>query len=660
MQADPRLTLDPSSVAYHLARQARENQVRQLHDAEAWVALVDPLADFFLAHAEGHVVPVPSPPVEFDESLVASWNVLGLSLVSHAAPTPANPEAYAVLSQQLGTRIAARVGEQPARWDAILEVLSNSGQAWDAFCDNLDPDAIRSNLTELTALPAQVNALDLFESFDRPRGDETLRYRADRLADLRAQSSDLWSYVEETTRGAEDIILIARLRGRSRLLFRAGEEHLVAWLAALPLPVLSASALREVADLNVIENLISSRLAKASSGEDWLLVLLLRYAFDRWRRIESQLCWAGDRDRWASPWSADPNELAAYELQLAQWRDTELPERARHVAAMLVGTAAGRTVAILALRHLFEWTWQPREPRAALQIVGRVRAALVAALLDSCSDLPALVSAIIDGLKVPAALLGAATLVVAADQFPTDQRNQARRQVLDGYRDWLLAGDCTWSQDLREDEFNLAWTLARLLAAGEGPALDFHRLLTSCCAPTEGWLFDLDRVASSIPKLAHVLTVGALATEWLARVQLVDQARCLFALVWECLHRLMRSTAEYEFMSALATPLAHTWARLWLVWQHAGDAAAMEQFRTIDRIEWLLAAAQNFSRNRAVNTSDERALPVELQSVLRCRFDELFRTWRLCSHVTQRDVESYLAEMTRLAADALPSIGLSG
>jgi len=189
--------------------------------------------------------------------------------------------------------------------------------------------------------------------------------------------------------------------------------------------------------------------------------------------------------------------------------------------------------------------------------------------------------------------------------------------------------------DKNEDNFTLTWLLGGTLSHLDLPTNKLKDAFDNIMVATEGWDFESDVFVSSIPKISHLLTVGAMATEWLYKINKQDEAIELYDFVFKKSHNWLRSIHDY-YPDSISTLLTEVWARLKLIHPSDYNEVALEEIKLIDQLEHILLSLTILLKN--VQAEDpEKNLDSALLSFMREKYEELYPLERTkYSHIPER------------------------
>lgn len=633
------------------AERAQVQATLRAHQLDSgWPERIASLAAFARQRVAGQ--PLPAPPVappEFPAPLARAWELLARTLQGERSAEEQGPE-FSFLAEQLGIALAAAPGSGPEEWFRACEILKPCQGAGLAFLDTLDLELVRAHEAALLTLPTKEKLLQSLDTFGPLREPEQQRLYLEELDSRERAAEDLWSWLEEVDRYADSIRFRGSLWARAYLFERLGGIHWLRFLRALPIDLLRVIAAGEIDSLDEVGLEVGLLLKEAAVDEPTrkkLLTVLLRRGFELFSRLHAGLTHAARGLGFEPPESR--TEAVAV---LAEWKERELPGRAQYLASQLLqpSTPSGFEVAALALRHLFARSPDLSRPSAESETVPVIRKALLEGLQASGRALGEIIRGILGTRATKSALLATSLAVLEPKNAVTPAEQSGLAVLLwSAYIQQLQEDKYFWYAPLAEDEFLLAWLLAGVLALLPQPEGALQTGLDSVHLPSEGWKADYVSFLETLSNVSHLLIVGAMASEWMAKQGRAGH-RALFRHVWSFLHSWLRTVPEHVAADKLQGALVQVWARLPLMEGPASTERALAEFPRLDRVEWLLGAAVHLQANQPQGEGPSR-LDLKLQQILWERFEAMFPLFRSTSHVTAELATRYQNEALRLTPD---------
>lgn len=618
MNADWRLDrLDPHQERRSSQRAEAEREVRARIPSAQLAAAAGSLADVALASVSGGAVPPPESRPEYDAGLSSAWACLYAMLTSDTGTANGTAEER-VLGREVVSRLAERVASRPELWLAAFQRAERLDEGWSMFPESMDPGALRAHAEVLSKIGPVDDPAEWIEPFGRIRNSDAWKSSVERARALEREE-DLWAALDQTSRLADELQLSSDLHRRSVLAKRAGMDIWARWLGELPVALLAQGAMRNLRSpdeaLALLESALSSIGAEAPRAR--IVALTVRRSLEVFEELWLNLAHGADA-RWAMPEEA-PEYRARCQTSLQEWKDRELNERATVVAETLLRAGTlGRSIAVLALRHLFENTGSEYSREARVNTTGAFRLAVIKAFVHRKQVGVSLLDEILTATPSRGGVLaGSRLLLESANEEPTEFA-RCVSLVIDGYTTWLGC-DGWWAGSLLDDDFQLAWCVGGVVGLTENPCHVVHSLLRRLEVPAEGWKYDAQRYFESRPKVAHTIVVGAMASEWLVRAN-HERAVVVFQEVWDFAARWLRGAATTgPSDDQMRNAVMQLWARAPVMFGEAVSEMALAVLDSLENLEWLVLAAVHLKRNlKAPGT----ALSVALQNAIQKRFCE--------------------------------------
>jgi len=652
MKRESRLNQRGPSEEQYSADQVRvEAEVNARYPDAEWSALIAPLTALVQELAAGRTgMKAPPSPAQFAPDLAEAWKELTQALLVNE-PRGLHEKAGAVLVNRLGAALARSPEGGPASWFRTSQALDRGGASF-PFLEHLEPEVLLAHEQELQALPTYGNPLEFVNTFGRLHEPESQRAYLEEVAERARSAPDRWTWLEEVERDADVCTFQEPLGLQAHLLGRIGGKSWLRFVQALPLTLLREIAVRELQSPDEALDLVGLTLDEAVAGEsphEELLTLLVRRTFEIWNRIHASLVhWASGRSFLTSE---HPEYLARAVAAEKDWKERELPDRARTLAARLLrdGREMGFRIATMASRHLFARSFNPQNPPPEKETTPVIRDALVEALAKSGRSLAEVVGGLLEPRLTKPGLLSACQVVLDKTvSFSEQERDEQSTRLWVAYGSQLQNDHYFLNGPLVEDDKHLAEALGGILARLSGPEDAFQKMFESIWRPSEGWKADHEAFLESLHNLAHLLIVGAIASHWLKQQDADGQT--LFRLVWKRLHSWLRTLPEPLCDDEARSAIVHVWGRLWLIEGPAALNRAQIELQRLDRLNWLLIAAGHLLRNQ-IAAGGPSLLDLKLQQVLWTRFEKMFSVFRLRHTVTPELAARYEETAVQLTPD---------
>jgi hypothetical protein len=650
MRTDPRLDhRGPPEERYHAEQARQEAEVRGRHTDKEWSSLVGPLVTVVQALAIGRAVTeVPSLPAAFAPDLAEAWKTLAGALLEDRR-SGLLEKADAVLADRLAAALAARPDVGPREWFQVAEVLERVGSAL-SYLDHISLDAIRAHEQELLMLPVHQSPLELIDTFSALREPSQQSAYLEELPARERSSKDRWEWLLQVERDADACVFRGEFWMQAHLLGRLGGRTWLRFVRLVPLTLLRQVAVRALKSLDEALELVGLALDEATDAaplHEELVLLLIMRTLDLWNRIHSGLAHRASGRSFLT--SEYPEFLARAKDAAKDWKDRELPERARALAARLLESGElGIRSAVITLRHLAARGSSLHEaPENETTPV--IREAVLRALTRSGRPLSEIVQRILEPPGTKAGLIAACSVVVADEgAFSEDERAAQSARIWDCYGQHLQGEPYFFNGPLAGDEKELAEVLGGVLARLPSPADALQKMLASVRRPAEGWKVDDMQFFESIGQVAHLLIVGAMASHWLK--QKGRESQPLFRAAWKYLHSWLRTVPEHVAADQVRSAIVHVWARLWLIEGAGATELAFLELSRLDRLDWVLTAAAHLRDNQEPWGGPDR-LDSRLQHVLWRRFEEMFPVVRLHHMMTPERAAEYEEKALGLTPD---------
>jgi hypothetical protein len=610
--------MDPGTARYYEDRHKRRREVAASLTTDEWRRIAAPLA----AEAKAKVFGAGSATIgdaepSLDVRLVDGWclarqQIRGTNVTSRS--TDATNDVTSILLDWIGQSLADELASEPDKWVMAIERT----KPWEvvvAFVEAIPTELVRLHVAVLIEASRSKGLLDMIELMDVGRKERA--QVADWIGGLVNTAEEPWAQADALDRLADAAIPQFFIRQLSRLLERAGTPYWWEWVKTLE-PGLRAMILNDVDNLDFVEGILSHTISIDAGELDRILVV--RRLLELWKRIDTNLKFAA---RYSGNGPDVAQRLAKQEADLQAWRDVELEVRMQRVAEILAADAAAVTV------HAFLVNVFGRDATAQISgtsIEGRIRKVILKQLLVRKKQAILAGDLVAGGVPRPAALLSASLVLFLADNEDPNAIASVPDTVLGGYEKWLASDSIAWSQPLVDDEFEMAWTLAGVLANHKEPTKRWRSMEDEIPIQTEGWGTLQDRPTDDICARAHLFVVGAMASEWLEDKKRHADAAELLDVVWHALHSWIRTLASMIVVDYVSAALVHTWARMNLVFVDRASSYAIAQVPLVDRLEWLVHCAEVFRDNYGRRGAKE-PLPKDLRAALRARFDVMIPVW---------------------------------
>jgi hypothetical protein len=646
--SDWRFRMDPYQERLSRQNAEAERAARARIPGEQLSVAVDALADATIGSVLGRPVPELVPPSEYDAGLLSAWKCLH-AVLTVETEMPKGTAEERVLGTALLSQLGSRVSPQPELWLAVFRKAERLHDGWRLFPESMEPEALRAHGHALSKHAPLDDPNSWIEPLGHLRNVAAWKSWLERARD-QEKGTDLWAALDKTNRLAEELQVSSDLHQRSVLARRAGLDVWVRWLGDLPAAPLAQSAMRDLASLDEARDLLESALrSDITEGARVLVVALaVRRTIELCEQLWLNLAHGADR-RWAMPGEAPEHQTRCQDA-LREWKDRELAERAGAVAQTLLEEGAiGRAVSVMALRHLFQNSAKEYGRDARVATSGAFRRALIRAFVDRKQVGVALLSEILAPMPVRGAVLAGSRPLLESDEGEATERTRSASLLLESYASWLSGSDSWWTSPLRDDELELAWCVAGVVAETEQPSDAVRDLLCRFEVPAEGWKHDSRRYLESRPVIAHVVVVGAMASEWCFTHARNDSALRTYDVVWEFMIRWLRASALVgPSDDMMRSAIAHLWARAPLVYGEAVNARALSALESLDVLDWLLVAAIHLMRN--AKTPGYKWDPA-LQRVIRKRFCEQMPAMRHRHGVRSETLEQLTKDHAELTPD---------
>jgi len=631
MRRDRRLHLSPGTRAHSEKAERELAALDGSVTAEAWAAMLPPLAGVLSRHATGASNSVPLFPEAGDSRFRRAFE--GLASLFAGRSDPVHRDATFVV---LESRVAREAGAtaDPLSCAKGLAVLVD-WRAWEGFLTAVPVEALERRALDLMRLP--VDETRWFDRFRRIGPGQLVGVFQD-LDEQRAKTSHVGAWLFTVERYADEAHFGSEISVQSTLLERAGPLAWMTWGANLPHALLTAIAVDELSDLDVVEGLVGvcASVWAPPDARSIVTVLVVRRAIELLEQIDRTLASAASM-QWAHP--ADDAARAEYAGWLEAWRKVELPSRLERLARLLAASGDGRTAVVVLMSHLR--SIPPTNGRALPDVRAMLRERLLIELLERDVRVEALLT---DGLT-SAALLSGALWVLRA---PSPDRV---RVAVDAYRRWCCEDDVLWRAPLDTHEDDLIEALAKLFARLPSPTDEVEALLAAVTRPSQGWGFDLQRWFKSVPKVTHAVIVGAAAAHFCAIEGRGPEADRLIGLVWDHLQAWTRCSPLRFNDPRVLLATAYVWAFVAkIVGPDSGPRAALA-LAGMDDLWDVVTAAENYASNLTAV-----GVPLEVQRALRHSFEARLPIVAEHPHVTAEERERLRNTVHRLAADAYAEV----
>ncbi len=631
---------------------ARENEYRAQVSKKLWSEFTT-AAVRFVVEFWGGGTPSAQAPSAIDGHMRNVWSFLLTALKTpDDARAPRTDEETALLSS-IATELGRQVSDRPSFWESASKFVGSFSIGWRDFVEGLSPTDIIANEKTLPTFPTDTSDpadwIDTYSVLREPK--QWQAFLAERTQPR--ANADPWQTFERDSRLVGDLRLASSLRFAAQLAHRGGLGLFARWLAAIPLrflvPTILNEELKSPDDAHaLLEAIFSADLDEDTKIEFSIFVLMrvVELFTTIWRNLAH-----GAEARWALPGQDDAWKKKCTDA-LTEWKQGELNQQAAKIGKVLAASAAGQKVAVYALRNIFTLTTldeRERDPKVNTRT--SIRIAVSKALRQSSTG-ESVYRRILDGDPRMAAVLAAARLLVEDTALSTERRQLTASDILKTYTKLLSTSDFYWQTPLQDDQQELAFCLAAALAEFPGDAAEcrWKSIFSTVFEASEGWKSDGTRYYESIPRVAHVCTVGAMAAEWFHHRARACEAAGIFDAVWAVFHdwlRLVDSPVPGD--ESVTTPIANLWARLLLV--HPQDLLkyATSALENIDRLDWSFLAASNLHGNLE---RENKQLDVSLQRQLRDRYNLLMPLIRRQHAVEKQTIDYYQKRADILTPDA--------
>ncbi len=577
---DWRINLDPSTHLHFKKLKEETDGIFSLHEMDEWDNLLQSLVTYTAEVINGKPPEEPPTPPSLQADLETAWTEVLKSIQDQHSHHTTTGAASRVIQQVLGNNLAKPGVVPPENWDKAIVLLEHLHYAWDTFVDSIDTELTLANIDRLTKIPDYDHPLQLIDTFNHLREPERWPAYDTHLEQQRKSSEETWQFIESSTRWSDEATLPTDIHGRSRILVKSAKSHWLHWVEQLPLNIIEAIALRDIDDLDSGEELLHIATAKGMTEET--LCLLLQHVYYLWTRIDGSLRHSASKRIWSEN---DSDKRMEYENHLKQWHETELMKRALNVSEILVtnGHTISQNVTIQALRYLS--TARNLEASTADQVVNAFREAACKKLVEFHHNLQQVCKDLLTPNVTVQGLLCAGGLPLQDWSQKTEGKAYSFKAVLTAYMEWLQGDSFHYPHPFSGDDFWMAWVVAGSLSFHPNPHDILVTILDMFSVPSEGWNYDDDRFRRSIQRVAHVFTLGAMASEWLSTHGKDSEARSCLLYLLERIHTWIRVSTDLSYEAVVNTALVNIWSRLPLVLKEDAEMLSVSKITDLDHLD---------------------------------------------------------------------------
>ncbi|MFD2115830.1 hypothetical protein ACFSTH_11880 [Paenibacillus yanchengensis] len=559
--------------------------------------------------------------------LLMAANSLYQSIVEQQHREPNEYEIeYLVLDKKIGMKIASLSNEILNLDDLSKFLIKYHGiyAAWLEHIENLSNSIEQQifhspsyeNILELVRIYGRLSYKSQWGSFDAQLKDEQLGIFKNKWKII----NEFYAYYSFT--------LKVELDWRNRLLLDNSFSSWIQWVMSLPIMPIQVTAVKDIRNLDTVERLIVEILNVGHYQTDDrvnLLLLLMIHAIELWNEMSNKLIGLTQVDGLVI------DEVESFRKQMEKeknnWFNIELPQRSNKLANILVSgqSLLGMNAIYAIIPHLIV--------KKKGESVNHFREA-ISKQIALQQNSPELIKKILSFKNGNTPILISTLIIFNSKEVQVDTIDE----IWKAYYDLLTVDNWRGGFYSHQDDYNFVRYMASLLLYTSDPTLKIQQVIESTKKPHEGWQYNSKEHHKSRDQMAHLIIVGAIASELMHNKQF--NASDTYSYIWKTSHDFLRSSANIhdEMYKILIKEL---WKRLVLIHPNDYKDKAISAIINMDYLNHIIIAVSSLQEGISQYKNKEQELDQELQEVIFKRYNELMPVYREQTNVTKEEIQRY-------------------
>lgn len=522
----------------------------------------------------------------------------------------------------IGMNLANLTGKDFESWETVYTSIRREYVICDSWCAHLPIETINSNVERLLVLPKFEHPFELVNPIGNLMNRSNWDYFMERHKDLRAQSLDIWEFIEKSLSMIEGFTFKPILNFQSNLIHRYDKKLWMQWVLQLPLINFQEYALTEVSDLDETELFLSILLNFEGLEKETLkekVALLIWVIVDLWRKIDENL--VNKSDKRTVFQASDETFRQKVEEEKINWQ-IELPKRIDDVFNLLYSSDEGLSVEITTsmLCHL-----NARNNRTKFVVL--LRGKLLDFLFSNNLDLISF--NVFLKKKSKNSLLSGARIACKQE----NRRNMVE-EVWRAYSTFLSTETYYWYQPgMILDDEELLHAMGEALFLLKSPDVSIIEAFSIIELPTEGWGHQAGKYYSSFSNITHLYIVAIHATDFLREAK-SPLALKIYDYIWGKFHNWLRHLNGY-YTDEIDVVLQQLWSRLYKYYPSNYSVKVEMEIKRLNNLKQVLISIASLRANIA--KEDGR-----LSESIKHQITQIYNQW--ISYTEQKERNKNLLE----------------
>lgn len=615
--------------------ESQKIKILEMYDWDQWSTLLEPILELLLKNIE---IKINEPfkkkmPEVIEKPIREAIHNIKEKITSGTALQHIKDPHEAALCEVLGRLIAEKTEGDFGVWLMVRKVLLHHSKIYLSWINNISKDSVLQNADRIIKVTAETDINDLAQSYEARENEDYFDNIRQWQSDLQDSNMDAWEFIDFHIGRFDSIRLRGKFSFWGSLLHRSDLKKWIEWVMGLPLIVLKESQLRQIRSLEqgmkIFDEIEEMEYLTAEQQHEFSILILLRN-IELWETIDGNLRYFSDKSSFVSD---NQDELRSkYSGLFDKWRSNELPEVIEFITDAIANPnkIIAWTTGIQLLRNVYfnpplQYHPQDKEHNYIRQYLRNMvlkkmtqNSKSIFDLIESITSFKITKTSLLSTNKI---LLNAITLNRIEDKF----EKLANLSLLN-FKKILQTDRFYWSQSLNFnfDDSQLAWTFAQIISKMKNSPEIIKTLYNEAYVSSEGWKFNSDQYFNSQPKTSYILIVSSMTSDFLNSVDCFEKAKEIFDWTWDNVHDWTRQIEMNTHIYEINEVLMQLYARLPIIYPKSYDTMALDGFKLLDKLTYVLTAA-NILYEQIILTDADATFPIQLKKYIKERYETEYR-----------------------------------